>query len=157
MPTHPDRARPSGELIERLQRRRLQLTMFQGAVFLMWQTSFFRITPKELDFVHSPDRVTVASYVIFAVLLLLFIARSGGMTWSREIREILNDETTRDHRRRAVEAGYWAAMVVAVGLFVAALFRPLQVFVALHVVLSAGVGFALLWFIVLERRAQSYG
>ncbi|WP_372786880.1 hypothetical protein [Phenylobacterium sp.] len=37
----PDRKPPSGELIERLQRRRTRLLFFQAIVFLLWQTTLF--------------------------------------------------------------------------------------------------------------------
>ncbi|THD78793.1 MAG: hypothetical protein E7812_10490 [Phenylobacterium sp.] len=155
MPDPQGSSPPSAELIERLQRRRTGLAFFQGAVFLFWQTSFFRITPKDLDVVHATNHVNVSSYAIFAVLMMVFLARSGGFGWSREVREILNDEVTREHRRVAFETGFWAAMTAALAIFIASLFRPLSAFAALHGVLSAGLAFALLRFALLERRAQS--
>src|ERR1700759_1748974 len=102
MPSQP----PSAELIERLQRQRTGLEFLQGAIFLIWQTSFLRITPKDLDVLHATNHVNVSSYVIYVVLMMVFLARSGGFGWSRQMREILNDEVTREHRRVAFETGF---------------------------------------------------
>jgi hypothetical protein len=148
---------PSAELIERLQRRRTQLAFFQGVVFLFFQASYFRITPADLDVVHSTDHVAIVSYGVFALLLLVFLARNGGIGWSAEIRRILNDDATREHRRQALEHGFWGAMTAAFALYVTCLFAPLSAFSATHWIMSAGLGLALLRFAVLERRAQSYG
>ena len=155
MPDPRGSSPPSAELIERLRRRRTGLALFQVVVFMFWQSSFFRITPKDLDVVHTENHVNVSSYVIFLVLMMVFLARSGGFGWSREVREILDDEVTREHRRLAFETGFWAAMTAAFAMFIAALFQPLGAFVALHGVLSAGLAFALLRFAMLERRVQA--
>jgi succinate dehydrogenase hydrophobic anchor subunit len=149
MPSQP----PSAELIERLQRRRMGLAFFQGIVFLLWQTMFFRITPKDLDVLHVTNHVSVMAYGIYLVLMMVFLARSGGFGWSREVREVLDDEVTREHRRLAFETGFWAAMTAAFAIFIASLFKPLSEFTAVHGILSSGLAFALLRFAFLERRA----
>jgi hypothetical protein len=157
MPADPNAERPAPELIERLQQRRTRLAFFQAAVFVMWQGSFFRLTPQDLQLTRSVEYFRVGAYLIFAILMLIFLARSGGVGWSRRIREILNDEATREHRRQAMTYGFWGAMTAAVALWIAALVRPMGAFWALHWVLTAGLGLAVFGFAFLERRAQADG
>jgi hypothetical protein len=150
-------ARPTAQLIERLQRRRTAFTFVQAVFFAVWQASYLSLTPRDLDVLHTDNHVHVFSYVIWGVLLLTFIASGGGFIFDREIREVLNDETTREHRRRALAHGFWLAVAGAAGAFVWSLFAPITTVQALHVVLSAGIGAALFVFGFLERRAQADG
>ncbi|HEX3699854.1 MAG TPA: hypothetical protein VHV27_04185 [Phenylobacterium sp.] len=157
MPSPKGSRPPSSQLIERLQKRRTQLAFFQGIVFMMWQSAYMRITAGQLSFVRAVEHVNAAAYVILAILLMVFLARSGGFGWSKDVRRILNDEVTRDNRRRAFEIGFWAAMVAALACAVVQMFAPFPAFDALHIVLSAGLAGALLTFALLERRAQADG
>lgn len=144
---------PSSAHIERLQRRRTRLAMVQGAFFLIWQANFFVASP-HLELVRTVDRVRVISYLVWAVLLLLFLATGGGFLYSREVRAVLNDESTIQHRRQAQTAGFWAAMLAAVGCYVAALIESYPPVYAVHAVMTAGLSVALLVFARLELRAQ---
>src|SRR5438046_2435004 len=107
---------PSGALIERLQRRRTRVLFTQAILFLLWQTTFFSM--------HEPatgrlvDHVRTVGYIAWVVVLLAFIASGGALGQPREVRAILNDESTREHRRRALEMGFWAAIAAALGCFV---------------------------------------
>lgn len=144
---------PTSAHIERLQRRRTRLAMVQGAFFLIWQANFFVASP-HMEVVRTVDRVRVISYLIWAVLLLLFLATGGGFLYSPEVRAVLNDESTIEHRRKAQTAGFWAAMLAAVAAYAAALFESYPPVYAVHAVLTAGLSVALLVFARLERRAQ---
>jgi hypothetical protein len=150
----PSTERPSAEHIERLQRRRTRLLFFQGIVFLLWQTSFFRMG--EPDAGRAVDHVTVAAYIVWALLLLAYIATGGGPFLPRDVRAVLNDETTVEHRRRGMAAGFWAAMAAALGCYVLGFFDLVSARDVIHTVLTAGVGASLLTFAVLERRAQPH-
>jgi hypothetical protein len=155
MPDQPDR--PSAETIERLQRRRTRLMFVQGIFFLIWQVNYFATAPTELYAGSGANHVKVAAYLVWALVLLAFLGTGGGWWAPRQVREILNDETTRDHRRRGLEAGFWATMAATVGCYAINLFEPVSTRVVIHAVLSCGVTAALLRFGFLERRAQSDG
>jgi hypothetical protein len=155
VPEQPDR--PSAEKIERLQRRRTRLMFVQGLFFLLWQVNYFATSPSELNVASAANHVKVSAYLVWALVLLAFLATGGGWRDSPKVREILNDETTRDHRRRAIELGFWAAMAATIACYAINLFEPLSTRVVIHAVLTSGVTAALLRFSMLERRAQAYG
>jgi hypothetical protein len=138
--------------IERLQRRRTRLAIFQGLLFVIWQVNFFA----DVDG-RAVSYVKFGAYFVWLLLLLAFLATGGSWAYPRDARAILNDETTVEHRRRAIIAGFWAAMATALGLQVLSLFEALPAGQALHYVLTLGVGTALLAFGILERRAQRDG
>src|SRR4051812_6309468 len=148
---------PSAELIDHLQRRRTRLMFVQGLFFLIWQANYFATEPVELNAGSGANHVKVAAYLVWALVLLAFLATGGGWWDSKEVRAILNDESTRDHRRRGLELGFWAAMAATVVCYAINLFMPVSTRVVIHAVLSAGVSVSLLRFGMLERRAQSYG
>jgi hypothetical protein len=142
---------PPAALIERLQRRRTRLAFTQFVFFAIWQVNFFALRGEPVRLV---DHVKVAAYIVWSVVLLAFIGTGGGWTYPREVRTVLNDESTLDHRRRSMAIGFWAAMVAAIGSYVVGRFEPLAGQDVLHAVLTAGIGAALLAFGILERRAQ---
>src|ERR1043165_5346430 len=100
----------SPERIERLQRRRTRLAFTPFVFFAVWQGNFLALqdNPHPLG-----DQLKLSAYVVWAVVLMLFIATGGGWILPREVRAILNDESTREHRRRAVGLGFWVAMAAA--------------------------------------------
>lgn len=149
-------APPSAERIERLQRRRTRLTTMQAALFVFWQGNFFLI-PRQFGTDSGADRVKLVAYLIWAGLLLAFIATGGEWWQSREVRAILNDESTVLHRRRAMEIGFLVSMIFALGCEAASLFMAVPERAAVHFVMTAGIVSALFVFAFLERRAQSAG
>jgi len=150
----PPQLTPSAEQIDRLQRRRTRITTMQAILFVFWQANFFLI-PHDFGTDRAVDRFKLVAYLIWAALLLLFIATGGAWWEAREVRAILNDETTLLHRRRAIEIGFLVGMVIALGCEAASLFMALPERAAVHIVMTAGIGSALFAFASLERRAQN--
>ncbi len=148
---------PNAERIERLQRRRTRLTFMQAILFLVWQYNFLALNDTATAARRAVTDVKISAYIVWAALLLAFLA-TGGNWWSdRATRAILNDETTRDHRRRAMSTGFYAAMGAALGSYILSLFETLDGREVVHIVLSMGIAAALLHFGLLERRAQADG
>ena len=69
----------------------------------------------------------------------------------------MEDEVTRDNRRRSLADGFLAAMVVAVLFYALSLLQPFGPRYAIHMIVSLGIGAALLEFALLERRARRSG
>ena len=72
---------------------------------------------------------------------------------SISVRALMDDEVTRENRHRALSLGFGLAMATAIGLFLIDRFEPLAAPVAIQLILSVGLGTALVRFAVLEKRA----
>ncbi len=145
---------PTADRIERLQRRRTRIISVQAVMFVVWQFNFFIAG---LDGDRLVDHVKIAGYIIWALILLAFLMTGGAWWSSPEERAVLNDETTREHRRRGNELGLWVSVAILLGSYALNLFEPVGVRWVIHATLSAGIGTALFVFASLERRAQADG
>jgi hypothetical protein len=58
------------------------------------------------------------SWLLLTLLILANLATGGGLGLSRRIRALLNDAVAAAHRARALEGGFWAAIAVALGLYI---------------------------------------
>lgn len=144
----------SPERIERLQRRRTRITFVQVALFTAWQANFLALrAPPE----RAVEGVKLSAYIVWCAALMLFMATGGGLLLPRDVRRILNDESTLEHRRRATSLGFWTALLAALACYAVNLVWPLTALDVAHVVLSTGLASALLRFGALERRAQDDG
>lgn len=139
---------------DRLQRRRTRVMTAQGLLFLIWQASYFSSRPDLTEPLRRVTQVQVSAYIVWAAALLLLLGTGGGWWRSKAVREMANDEVTRDHRRSAYVWGYWAVVLGCLGLYVAALFEPLSLMDAIHTLLSVGVVLPMLRFVFLERRSE---
>lgn len=72
---------------------------------------------------------------------------------SKEVRVLLNDETTRAHRARALSIGFVTRMATGIVLYALSLVTIVPGRSAVHVMMTVGIGSALIAFAVLERRA----
>lgn len=152
----PNAPLPDADEIERLQRRRTRIVTAQALLFVVWQANFLLVEGSGAAD-RAVDRVKIAAYAVWTLLLLAFLATGGSWWFPREVRAVLNDETTTAHRQRAMSLGFLVAMLVGVGLYLASLFEPLTERQAVHAVLTAGIATALIAFAALERRAQADG
>ena len=78
----------------------------------------------------------------FAAMTLFW----GGMWFPKDLRAIGDDEVTRANRSKAVTRGFLAALFVAMLVFLIAPFEPLSAQRAAHIIVSIGLGGALLSF-----------
>jgi protein-S-isoprenylcysteine O-methyltransferase Ste14 len=98
----------------------------------------------------SPIRALVWGALIIAWMAML--ATGGGLLLSRQMRSLMNDEVSSDNRRRAIEAGFWAAMALAVGLYFASFAWPVQLRDGIAILAEVAIAAALLRYAWLERR-----
>ncbi|KTT97555.1 hypothetical protein [Sphingomonas sanguinis] len=71
----------------------------------------------------------------------------------RKLAPLLNDETTRDHRRSSIAAGFWVMLASAALIAGLPRFHALEAIVAARIVITAGLMAALIAFATLELRA----
>ncbi len=86
------------------------------------------------------------------LLWLLVLATGGGLLLSRRVRSLMNDEVALANRSRALQAGFWTAMLLGVALYFASLEWEISVREALRLLLNLTVAAALVRYAWLELR-----
>jgi hypothetical protein len=142
------------EKAERIGRMRARLFAAQAILFASWQGLYFGVMDDRMRLV---DSVKIWTWLVWVVALLLLLATGGGFLRSRNVRALLNDELTRANRAQAYVAGFWAAMIAAVGFFVIDLFDPVRAREAVHAIVSAAIASAFITFAIRERRNAGFG
>ncbi len=137
------------EIADHLSRRRPVGIAIATAVFLLIQL----VAPPFFAGASQTLSVPRASFwAVNAVILLALLATRGGLIYRRRVRALVNDEITRNNHRTALVVGYWVAMTVALGVFVAAGLRGLTAREALYLVVTPSIAATLFLFSWLERR-----
>jgi hypothetical protein len=138
------------ERADRLGRTRARVFAVQGVLFLAWQTMY--LTDRAGHSTANVPTFKISAWLVWVVLLLFLLATGGMLLRGRDVRHLLNDELTRMNRARAVAVGFWAAALAGIALYIVAMFEPVAGREAIHVILSAAIGAALITFAKLERR-----
>ena len=141
------------EKAEKLGRRRARMFVFQGLIFLIWQTTFFT-TPIGAP-LRTVDHVKISAWLVWAVALLVLLATGGGLLRSPQVRALLDDELTRRHRIRAYVTGFWLAVASGLALYVIGMFEDITAREVIHTILSVAIGSAIFSFGISERRGYS--
>jgi predicted lysophospholipase L1 biosynthesis ABC-type transport system permease subunit len=136
-------------------RRRARIFAVQAILFVTWQGLYFSGTAEEP--LRAVSTMKLSAWFVWALALLLMLASGGGLVRHRRLRGLLNDELTRQNRARAYAAGFWAAASACILLYLVGMLEPVSGREAIHIVLSAAVGAALLTFAILERRTAGSG
>ncbi|MBO9713093.1 hypothetical protein [Sphingomonas sp.] len=138
------------EEAERRGKQRARVWPVLAGLLILQQWAFFTR--------HLPERLDgVVDYLDAGVWLLLVVVPLGALWtggWIRplEIRALIEDESTRANRASALALGFLFAILAATVLFVATLFTQVNPRFALNVVISAGIGSAMMRFGLLEWR-----
>ncbi|MBB3860141.1 hypothetical protein GGQ88_001402 [Novosphingobium hassiacum] len=107
--------------------------------------------------VDMPDRAVeyVGHFAWLVMALVLFMVLRTGGFWLRnpELRALANDEVTRAHRAEAMEWGFTAAILVAIGGCVVASLTAMPSVFAFKLVILIGLFVAVFRFVKLERAA----
>lgn len=151
----PKNAAPTpAQIAERLQRRRVRVMWAQAVVFMIMQASYYTNMPSFDAPLRTVDQVKLSAFAVWAVALMVLLGVSGGLFRSKAVRELMDDELTRAHRRSALVAGYYAAMLAALILYVVSQYVRMSPPEAIHVIVTVGVIVPMARFVMLERRAD---
>jgi hypothetical protein len=141
---------------ERLSGKRARAMPWLATLFIAQQLSYFLGTGA-----GTGDRpihnVQVISWLALSAAMLLMLTTGGGWIYSRRVRELANDDSTRAHRDAALRIGFIASMVTCMVVYVVSLGVPLLGQEVVHLVMSVGIATALVRFAFLERRAFKDG
>lgn len=129
---------------ERVARWRALLYFLMAGLLILFEVGGLRD-------VEQRERLT--PWLLTAGLMALNLTPFNSWLRARRINEILNDESTREHRRNAFAAGFWAALAAAAGVSVATTFAPLAGIVAARMIITAALAAALISFGAQELRA----
>jgi hypothetical protein len=103
------------------------------------------------------DHFKIGAWVVLSLVLLLALVTRGFWFQPKAIRELIDDEVTRANRLEALRIGFLFACGAAIAAYFLAEFQPLTAGETAHLVLTFGLGAALIRFGVLERRAHRDG
>ena len=144
------------EVAERLSKRRARIVSVLALLFVAQQALFVGKAGKFgfLGEARAVDAILIAAWLIWAVMLLLLLGPWGGLLYNANVRALIDDESTRAHRSAAVAAGFWTMSASAVALYFLSFYQPVNGRAMLHILLSAGIGVALLRFGRLELEAS---
>ena len=147
--------RSASERADYLSRRRARMLPFLAIIYFTQQFSFLSALG---DGTHRDvDHFMIGAWVALSVVLLFALASKGFWVQPREVRDLIDDEGTRANRLDAMRLGFLFACGAAIAAYFIAEFQPLTVGETAHLVLTFGLGAALIRFGVLERRAHQDG
>ena len=113
---------------------------------------------RALYFASSPatrdSHARIGAWLILVILMLMLLATGGFLLKGRKVRDLLNDETSRHNRLAAQAMGFWVTIVTALVVYVELIFDPVTFNEAIHIIVTLGVGAALISFAARERRAH---
>ncbi len=136
------------ELAERLNRRRARMLPVLGLFFIIQQSAYWSNPPGE----RLVDHVRLGAWAAMALVILFVVPTGGFWRRSRAVRAMINDEQTRANRSAAMSAGFVAAMLTGIALYVLQGAIQLNAGQAIHLIVSAGLIVLLMRFAMLERR-----
>jgi hypothetical protein len=147
--------RTAAERADYLSRRRARTLPVLAVLYLSQQVTFFSaLDPAGHE---SARTVKVGAWLLLSVILLAALTTKGFWLQPREVRELIDDENTRANRLDAIRYGYVAGMLMAMAIYFWTQVEPLTAMETIHLILSAGLGVALVRFGFLERRAHRDG
>jgi len=133
-------------------RARSRIFFVLAIVFFAGQSLYFTSSPLTRD-----SHARVGAWLILVVLILMLLATGGFLFRGRNVRDLLNDETSRLNRLASQALGFWVTIITALVVYVESIFDPLSLNEGLHIIVTLGVGAALISFAVRERRAHRIG
>jgi len=133
---------------ERLSRRRARMLPVLAIFYLAQQVAFFNSPPGE----RLVDHFRVGAWAMMSAVLLAALVTGGFWRRSPELRAMLNDELSRAHRADALRIGFILAMLAGIILYVAGTAVPMSDREVIHIIVSVGIGAALVRFGILERQ-----
>ena len=147
--------RSVSEKADYLSRRRARMLPFLAIIYFTQQFSFLSALG---DGTHRDvDHFKIGACVALSIVHLFALASKGFWFQPKEVRELIDDESTRANRLDAMRLGFLFACGAAIAAYFVAEFQPLTVGETAHLVLTFGLGAALIRFGVLERRAHKDG
>jgi hypothetical protein len=144
--------RTVSERADFLSRRRARILPVLAIIYLTQQASYITMRSGPAD--RPVDAVKISAWLVLSAVLLAAIATKGFWLQPREVRAMIDDEVTRANRSDAMRFGFVFAMLTCIVVYFITMFEPVNGRDAVHIVMSDGLGAALIRWGWLERRAH---
>ena len=145
--------RTISEQADRLARRRSRMVIVLAVSYLGQQLTFFTSPPGQ----RLVDHFKIGAWAVMSAVLLAALVTGGFWLRKPELRSMLNDEVNRAHRASALATGFILSMLTGIILYVVGTAIPLSDHEVIHLIVSVGIGAALIRFGMLERRDDHIG
>jgi len=141
--------RTTAEQADFLSRRRARMLPLLAAIYLTQQASFFLAGDGD----RTVDHVKVGAWLLLSLVLLAALTTKGFWFNRREVRDMIDDEVTRAHRGDALGWGFIVSTLTGIALYFVAMIEPVTPREVIHLIVSLGLGAAIIRFGMLEMRA----
>ena len=140
------------ERADHLSRRRARILPVLAILYITQQASY--ITMRSGPANRPVDAIKISAWLVLSAVLLAAIATKGFWLQPLEVRSMIDDEGTRANRSDAMRFGFIFAMLTCILVYFITMFEPVNGRDAVHIVMSDGLGAALVRWGWLERRAH---
>lgn len=140
------------EKADYLSSRRARMLPALAVIYITQQASYITL---QQDAAHrSVNMAKISAWLVLSAVLLAALATKGFWLQSRELRALIDDEVTRANRNDAMRFGFIFAMLTCIVVYFITMFEPVNGRDAVHIVMSDGLGAALIRWGWLERVAH---
>jgi hypothetical protein len=147
--------RSTAERADFLSNRRARMLPMLAMLYLLQQTTYFRSTANPHP--RPVDHVWISAWVILSLVILAALVTKGFWFQPKAVRDLIDDESSRANRLEGLRIGFIFAILTAIVLYFVDQYSPMTAREAIHIILSLGLGAALMRFGILERRAHRDG
>jgi hypothetical protein len=147
--------RSISERADYLSRRRARMLPFLAVIYLSQQASYLSAVGGDPH--RAVEHVKIGAWIVLSLVILAALVSKGFWLQPKPVRDLIDDESTRANRLEGIRWGFIAAIGGGVAAYFLAQFEPLTAGDVIHIVLTLGLGAALVRFGMLERRAHQAG
>lgn len=141
------------EQAERLSKRRARMLPVLAIFYLAQQVSFF----SHSDTGRLVDHFRIGAWAAMSTVLLAALVTGGFWLRKPELRAMVNDELSRARRADALTTGFVLSMTSGIALYIIGTVIPMSDREVIHLIISVGIGAALIRYGMLERRDERLG
>lgn len=130
-----------------ISRRRARLMPLLAVLLIAQQSVFWTFDGRAVSIVQ------MTAWTVMVLAMTTLLVTGAGFLLPRDVRELADDDVTKLNRAVAIQRGFVAATLTAVIVFVVSPFEPIPAQRAAHLIVSLGLGIAMLSFGLLERKS----
>lgn len=147
--------RSVSERADLLSRRRARSLPFLAVIYIAQQASYITMGAGPAN--RAVDQLKISAWLFLSAILVAALTTNGFWLQPRDVRLMLDDEVTKSNRSDAMRFGFLFGMLTCITVYFITMFQPVNGRDAVHIVMTDGIGAALLRWGWLERVAHRDG